>query len=95
MTFIDNPSDGISEANSVLKAEGFYISYNPGTGMKFSFFAGDNGVGSDETALVKDRNFYILNGDHRKEYEELVDKGFDVCYDYFLSKPELKSSWSN
>ncbi len=61
----------------------------------------------DETALVQTipgteyspewerYNWYILNGDHREIYADLIDQGFDKCYDYFCSKPEQKSSWSN
>lgn len=95
MNYIIQPKVGICDENHVIKKEDFYISYNPGTGKTFPMFAGDGGVGSDETAIVKDGNFYILNGDFRKEYEEIVDQGFEACYKFFESKPELKSSWSD
>lgn len=57
--------------------------------------------GRAETALVKKNNetrprkFYILNGDFRKEYSELVPKGFKTCYKFFNSKSEFKSGWSD
>jgi hypothetical protein len=52
--------------------------------------------GTDETALITKVPWLclILNGNHRKAYEELVDQGYTACYNYFLSHPELKSSWS-
>lgn len=45
-----------------------------------------------ETALVGEENtgFYILNGDHRKAYEERIDS-WDKCYEYFLQNQKLKS----
>lgn len=79
--------------NYVLKSNGFHISYNPQPSPDFTTFQADNN--GDETALVKEDDYYILNGDFRKEYDELEPKGFDACYDFFLSKPDLKSSWSN
>lgn len=93
MNYIINPKVGIADENHVLKKENFYISYNPKPCATLPGFASDGG--GDETAIVKDGKFYILNGDFRKEYEELVDQGFDACYNFFKSKPELKSSWSN
>jgi hypothetical protein len=62
--------------NDTKEAKGFYISYNNR----------DIGTyGSDTTALVKGQmeKFLILNGDHRKAYDELIPQGFDACYDYF------------
>lgn len=95
MPFIQNTTAGWLGGgyNSVLRSEGFYVSYNPQPSPDFDSFQADNN--GDETALVKENNFYILNGDFRKEYEELEPKGFDACYDFYTSKPELKSSWSN
>jgi hypothetical protein len=53
----------------------------------------------EETALVLEslngrRAFYILEGDFRKEYEKLLDKGFETCKKFYDSKPELHSNWS-
>lgn len=52
--------------------------------------------GEDETAIITKSPWLclILNGDHRKEYEQLVDQGYEACYNYFLAHPEQKSSWS-
>lgn len=78
----------ISGYNDVLenKTEDFYISYLPD----------DRDYGCITTALVKGQmqHFYILNGDHRKEYAELISKGFDSCLDYFRKNIELKNKYS-
>ena len=38
----------------------------------------------------------ILNGDFRKDYENLIDQGYDACYNFFLSKKEeFGSTWSD
>lgn len=78
--------------NSILEADGFYISYNASPGVIPSF-SGDDG--SDETALVENNRYYILNGDHREDYEKLVDQGFAACARYFLAHEDQQSSWSN
>jgi len=80
--------------NIILQADGFFISYNPDTSTLGSGFKGD-GDGKETAIVVEEpRKYFILNGDHRKAYEKLVDKGLAGCMDYFHSKPELKSSWS-
>ena len=55
-----------------------------------------------ETALVGDRKqiginpYFILNGDFRKEYEGLVEQGWDACYQFWLSQWEDSGSpWSH
>ncbi|PGK51869.1 hypothetical protein CN918_29190 [Priestia megaterium] len=56
--------------------DGFYISYN----------ARDVAIyGSKTTALVlgQMQKFYILNGDHRKQYAELINQGFHKCLSYY------------
>lgn len=80
--------------NSILKSkdESFYISYNPGD-YTISAFSFD--TGGDETALVREGKYYILNGDHRDKYEKRIDKGFSVCLDYFDKNGRSRSSWSN
>ena len=64
--------------NTVIEAENgdFYVSYND---YDISIY------GTDTTALVKGQmeKFYILNGDHRKQYSVLIPKGFNACLDYF------------
>ena len=79
--------------NEVLHAEGFYLSYATGHAMSvLSMFGSDNH--SDETALVVDGEFYILNGDFRREYETLVPKGVDACMAFFNQHKSQASSWS-
>ena len=42
--------------------------------------------GSNETALCYDGKYFILNGDFRSDYEKIIDKGFNVCMKFYLSK---------
>lgn len=71
--------------------EDFYISYNPDT-RGIDFMRGDEPL---ETAIVKDDKYYILNGDFRAEYEEVIDKGFDACLRvYKAHKDKYDSSWT-
>ena len=59
------------------------------------YSAKDAGV-RDETCLISpDRDYFILNGDFRKEYEELLPLGYIKCYQFFLNNQDKKSSWSN
>lgn len=95
--------------NEVLKGKGFYISYNPQTGKTdlgnlYNLMGNALGkmVGKEveadgraETALCKDGEFYILNGDFRKQYEKLITKGFMECKKFYDSKPDLHSGWSS
>ena len=99
---INNSFTGLKENNFVLSGKGFYISYNPDSqrsyfGARFdqiiNEFNGKND-GGEETALVKNRKYYVLNGDFRKEYEKLLGKGFKKCKEFFDSKKEFKSSFS-
>lgn len=65
--------------------------------MGIRMFASD--AGSPETALVvhndQERNqYFILNGDFRKEYEALGDS-LEKCFEFYKSKKEkYGSSWS-
>lgn len=62
--------------NEVLKGDGFYVSYNER----------DTDIyGCDTTALVLGQmeHFYILNGDHRARYAQIVHQGLDACLAYF------------
>lgn len=78
--------------NYVVEGDGFYISYNPGD-FVLDCFSAD--TGGDETALIKNGIFYILNGDWRTDYESLVTEGFEICLNFFKSKEtEHGSSWS-
>jgi hypothetical protein len=83
----------IMHASFVLHGDGFAISYNP------SCRAGDanfyHGFDDKETAIVKDDEYFILNGDHRKEYEALISKGFEACKKYYDSHQDQRSMWSS
>lgn len=80
------------DPNSILKADGFYISFNPGYDWPGAWRS-DNGWA--ETAIVVDDDtFYILNGDHRSAYEGLITDGLDGCLEYFKKNSKFKSSWS-
>lgn len=81
-------------ANSILAGDGFDISFNPNTRALGSLFSGDGPGDAPETALIKDRQYYILNGNHCRAYEDLVDQGFEACLAYYEASPD-KSSWSS
>ena len=101
---VSNSFTGLKENNYILKGNGFYVSYNPDTGRSkigamfddvlnmFRAILGEPLGGGEETALVKDDKFYILNGDFRKEYEKLISKGFDACYKFYLKKKKKYGS---
>ena len=80
--------------NQILKCDNYYISFRGDTAELGSFFAGDdNGLG--ETAICYDGKFAILNGDFRKEYENLSKIGLEECLKFYESKKtELASQWS-
>ena len=93
--------------NELLRGQGFYISFLPGNrptnpwGEVLSGLA--NAITSEpeylesltETALVKDHIFYILNGDFRKEYEGIIDQGFDACLAFYeFQREDHGSVWS-
>lgn len=53
-------------------------------------------VGETALCTLSPWSCFILNGDFRKQYEELVDQGYDACYNFFLTqKEEFGSSWSD
>ena len=81
--------------NLLLNAKDFYISYASGESLSI-FGAMSSDEGSSETALCKDGDFYILNGDYRNEYEKLVTLGFDECLKFHNEQKKFnKSSWSD
>lgn len=69
--------------NMVLEnhKENFYISHS----------SYSEAYGSETTSLVYGdmENFLILNGNHRKAYEELIDKGYEECVKYFKQNIHL------
>lgn len=95
--------------NVILQGEGFYISYNDSTGQKdpslyeasqymdkfLGALLGQEVQRQEETAICFDDSFLILNGDFREDYEKLVDKGLDICIEFYNKhKAELQSIWS-
>ena len=80
-----------------LDAGDFSISYIPpfSNPWKGTGFDGDLPSG-EEIALIKDKKYYILNGDFRKEYLALAPLGFDACMKFFLENvAEHGSTWSD
>ena len=73
-------SDSKIEINGKIY-DGFYVSYN---GYDITIY------GDVTTALVvgQMQKFYILNGDHRKEYSRIIKNGFAYCMDYFKKNIE-------
>jgi hypothetical protein len=79
--------------NYVLEGDGFALSYNPSPGGGMSAFQADGG--DCETAIVADGEYYILNGDWRKEYEKLAPEGLDACMAFYEAhRGKHGSSWS-
>jgi hypothetical protein len=82
-----------------LNEEALYVvSYQPRQECApgISFFNSETRDG--ETALVDYKNgatFYILNGDFRKEYESVIDGGFEACLRVYKSNLDKRSSWSS
>lgn len=77
-------------------AHSFAISFQPRKLPRL--WQADTNAG--ETAICDYRGdspeYYILNGDFRKEYEALVNKGIEACLDFYRSKKdEFNSSWSS
>jgi len=68
----------------------FYISYN---NYDVDIY------GSDTTALVKNdmSDFFILNGDHTKQYDEIIQSNgdFETCFNYFKVNINLMNSFSD
>ncbi|QNR70503.1 hypothetical protein IAQ67_28550 (plasmid) [Paenibacillus peoriae] len=70
--------------------KGFYVSY--------SNYSKDVAVyGSDTTALVLGQMelFFVLNGDHRKQYKEFITQGFDKCLLYFKENMHDMNKYSD
>jgi hypothetical protein len=62
--------------NTTMDGAGFYVSYNDYDTAIY---------GCETTALVLGQmeRFYILKGDHRRQYAERLALGFDSCLDYY------------
>ena len=83
--------EGSPTSNEILQGEGFFVSYTPAT--LAGGFASDRG--GDETAIVSEGAYFILNGDHRRAYSKLVSKGLAICMAYFEGHQDQVSSWSD
>ncbi len=70
----------LSIPNETIDADGFYVSYND---TDYDIY------GSDTTALVfgQMERFFILKGDHRRQYLDLMQHGFHACLDYYKTQP--------
>lgn len=82
------PGIGSSPNQVLATSDKFYISYN----------AIDSGwYGSDTTAIVigQMQAFYILNGDHRKEFEKLEPLGLDACMEYYHNNKQLHNKYTD
>ena len=78
--------------NFVLELKDCAISYNPCPNSMSLGWGSD--TGGAETALIKNGNYLILNGDFRKNYEKC--KNYTECLKFFNSKKaKYESSWSN
>lgn len=87
--FVLNPLGG----NYVYKGDGFYVSFNPDTSFGTLGFMGS--YAGSETALHDDKQWRILNGDWRSDYQELVPNGLQACIDFYESKrAEHRCNWS-
>lgn len=73
--------------NTTMDGDGLYVSYNDRDTAIF---------GSDTTALVwgQMEKFYVLNGDHRAAYAQLMDRGFEACLGYFKANLMLINKYS-
>jgi len=68
---------------------GFYISHLP--------YSPNGDYGCETTALVlgQMQRFFILKGDHRKQFAEVFDKGFTACFKYYCDNIQLSHSFSD
>lgn len=58
--------------------DGFYVSYN-------NYDTDIYGCATTALVLGQMQKFYILKGDHRKQYAEIINQGFSKCLDYYKS----------
>jgi len=94
MKFIPNPNS--LARNEVAEIDdNTFFSYNEKPGMGTTMFAADKG--GDETAMVLDGKYYILNGDFREAYRKAFNAGGvqACCKIYSNMEPEHGSSWSS
>lgn len=84
----DHGTFQISVPNKTMEGDGFYVSYNDHDTSIY---------GSDTTALVfgQMQRFFILTGDHRPQYAELIAAGFEACLDYYKANSDLAHGYSD
>jgi hypothetical protein len=85
---IDGVAHHLHVPNNTMSGAGFYVSYNAHD---------ENIYGDVTTALVRDQMdaFYILNGNHMRQYAELIDSGFDACLAYFEDNIDQINKYSD
>lgn len=68
-----------------------------GKGFLISFAFGGSGPTGTETALIKNSEYFILNGNWIEEYRPLVKKGYKACKEFFdkNNHGENENFWSN
>ena len=74
--------------NVVQQGDDFYVSYND---HDYEIY------GSDTTALVRGQmeRFYILDGDHRAAYRDLIPQGMAACMAYYRENIALSNRRSD
>lgn len=83
----------VGENNSPLEYngevyDGFYVSYNNYDKHLY---------GDVTTALVlgQMQKFFILTGNHTKQYNKLIQYGFEKCLDYYKENIHLSHKYSD
>lgn len=94
--------------NYTLRGDGFYISYIPaGTDpgpmdilasvvwdeSNSRQQAGETALCVGETYPKLKNAFFILVGDYRRQYEELLPKGIQACLEFYFAQPKSERSW--
>jgi len=76
-----------------LSPPNIVLNKDPDALFYVSFKYEDSYYGSKTTALVvgQMQRFFILNGDFRKEYSELIPQGFEKCYEFFKNNIEHRN----
>jgi hypothetical protein len=87
---IDTASGPMSLAipNTTMDGAGFYVSHNDHDTAIY---------GCETTALVLGQmeRFYLLKGDHRRQYAERLALGFEACLDYYRANLADAHSFSD
>lgn len=64
----------------------FYISYQPNPPL---------GEPHETGICTKDGKYYILIGDWRMQYAEIIDQGLETCMDFYIANKEHRCGWSS